>query len=100
MIDVRAIRRRLGITQRQFAGWFGFPVATLRHWERGNRKPALAALVLLCVIAEDPRSVLMAVRKVRRHFPGNLAAIERLRSYRAPPGYAEPRIPLRRRRRR
>ena len=32
-------RRRLNLTQRQFAARFGFPVATLRHWELGNRRP-------------------------------------------------------------
>jgi putative transcriptional regulator len=57
-IHVRALRERLRLTQRQFAGWFGFPVATLRHWERGNRKPAGTALVLLHMIRDNPRAVL------------------------------------------
>jgi putative transcriptional regulator len=37
--EIKAMRRRLRLTQRQFAGWFGFSAATLRHWERGNRHP-------------------------------------------------------------
>ncbi|MGZ5683568.1 MAG: helix-turn-helix domain-containing protein [Usitatibacter sp.] len=56
-IDVAAIRRRTGMTQEQFAARFGFSVATLRHWERGNRRPREAALVLLSVIARSPKSV-------------------------------------------
>jgi len=81
VIDVRALRERLRITQRQFAGWFGFPVATLRHWERGNRTPAGTALVLLHVIRENPRAVLQAVRKARKRGE-QLAAIEPKKSYR------------------
>ena len=51
------LRRRMGMTQEQFASRFGFSVATLRHWERGDRKPAGAALVLLNVIEHDPKGV-------------------------------------------
>lgn len=65
-LDVRAIRLRLRFTQRQFAECFGFPVATLRHWERRDRSPTGTALVLLQVIAANPRVVLQAVRKARR----------------------------------
>ena len=83
--ELRAIRMRMRLTQRQFAGWFGFPVATLRHWERGNRRPAGSALVLLNVIRENPRVVFQAVRKARMRDPGSLAPIEPLKSPRAPP---------------
>ena len=57
-VDVAHLRKRIGMTQTQFARRFGFPVATLRHWERGDRKPRGAALVLLNVIARNPRLVL------------------------------------------
>jgi putative transcriptional regulator len=83
--EIKALRRRLRVTQREFAGWFGFSVATLRHWERGNRHPTGAALVLLSVIRENPRVVLQAVRKARCWSPGSLPKIEPLDSYRAPP---------------
>jgi DNA-binding transcriptional regulator YiaG len=84
-LDVREIRRRLHLTQAQFAGYFGFSVATLRHWERGNRRPSGTALILLHVIASDPRAVRIAVRRARRTFPGSIPEME-LRSFRAPPG--------------
>jgi len=38
-VDVANLRKRLGLTQEQFAARFGFSVATLRHWERGDRTP-------------------------------------------------------------
>ena len=84
-------------TQREFAGLFGFAAATLRHWERGNRVPTGPALVLLCVIRENPRLVMQSVRKARRFAPGSLADIERLMSSRAPPGLGERPPPLRKR---
>jgi putative transcriptional regulator len=60
-VDVGGLRRRLGLTQGQFAARFGFSVATLRHWERGDRKPQGAALVLLNVIERNPKAVLEAL---------------------------------------
>jgi len=33
VIDVRAVRRRLGLSQAAFAAKFGFQAATLRNWE-------------------------------------------------------------------
>jgi putative transcriptional regulator len=60
-VDVSGLRGRLGFTQEQFAARFGFSVATLRHWERGDRSPNSAALVLLNVIDRDPRAVMQAL---------------------------------------
>lgn len=53
--EVALIRRRMRLTQREFAHIFGFPLPTLRHWERGDRHPSGAALVLLNLIARHPR---------------------------------------------
>ena len=60
-VDVAALRRRIGMTQEQFAARFGFSVATLRHWERGDRKPRGPALVLLNVINSNPSAVMQAL---------------------------------------
>lgn len=61
-INVSALRQRMGMTQEQFAARFGFSVATLRHWERGDRTPRGAALVLLNVINRAPKAVSAALR--------------------------------------
>lgn len=61
-VDVSALRQRMGMTQEQFAARFGFSVATLRHWERGDRAPRGAALVLLNVIKHAPDAVRAALR--------------------------------------
>jgi putative transcriptional regulator len=89
-IEVRRIRRRLRMSQRTFAGVFGFPLPTLRHWERGNRLPTTAARVLLQAIAQNPRSVLLAVRKTRHLRPWMIARMQCTLSSRALPGMAVP----------
>jgi putative transcriptional regulator len=35
-IDVRATRKRLGLSHAEFAARFGFQPATLRNWEQGR----------------------------------------------------------------
>ena len=60
-VDVKALRSRVAMTQEQFAARFGFSVATLRHWERGDRSPQGPALVLLNVIDKNPDAVLSAL---------------------------------------
>ncbi|MDP2833289.1 MAG: helix-turn-helix domain-containing protein [Pseudomonadota bacterium] len=60
-VNVAELRQRMGLTQEQFAARFGFSVATLRHWERGDRNPQGAALVLLNVIERDPNAVMRAL---------------------------------------
>jgi putative transcriptional regulator len=60
-VNVAAVRQRIGMTQLQFASRFGFSVATLRHWERGDRTPRGAALVLLNVIERNPNAVIQAL---------------------------------------
>jgi putative transcriptional regulator len=60
-LDVASIRHSLKMTQPEFARRFGFSVATLRHWERGDRVPSGSARVLLTVIARAPKAVLAAL---------------------------------------
>jgi putative transcriptional regulator len=56
-VDVKAIRERSGLSQKEFAMRFGFSLGTLRHWEQGDRRPEGSARVLLTVIAHNPRIV-------------------------------------------
>jgi putative transcriptional regulator len=60
-VDVKAVRRRTGLTQAEFAAKFAISLGTLRHWERGDRTPRGTALVLLNVIAREPRAVMRAL---------------------------------------
>ncbi len=60
-LDVKNIRANVGMSQNEFASAFGISVSTLRHWERGDRTPQGAALVLLNVVAKEPEVVLRAL---------------------------------------
>ena len=60
--DVRATRKRLGLSQAEFAARFGFQPATLRNWEQGRTRPDGPARVLLAVIARHPEAVEDALR--------------------------------------
>jgi len=60
-LDVKKIRNQVGMSQSEFASAFGISVSTLRHWERGDRKPHGPALVLLNVVAKEPEIVLKAL---------------------------------------
>lgn len=62
-VDVKNIRAKIGMSQNEFASAFGISVSTLRHWERGDRTPHGPALVLLNVVAKEPKAVLRALRK-------------------------------------
>lgn len=53
--DVRAIRRRLRMSQADFARVYLIPLATLKNWEQGRRQPDAPAAAYLQVIANRPR---------------------------------------------
>ena len=61
--DVRAVRRKLRLSQSQFAAKFGFQPATLKNWEQGRTRPDGPARVLLAVIARHPEAVEDALRR-------------------------------------
>ena len=52
--DVTTVRKRLGMTQEQFAEWFALDVATVRNWEQGRSSVDGAAAVLIKAIARAP----------------------------------------------
>ena len=56
-VDLRELRRRMGLSQASFAARFGFSLGTLRNWERGRRRPDGAAQILLQVIDREPEAV-------------------------------------------
>ena len=57
-VNVKTVREKTGLTQNQFAATFGISLGTLRHWERGDRKPQGPALVLLNAANNAPDDLL------------------------------------------
>jgi putative transcriptional regulator len=62
-VNVRQVRRKLGLSQAAFAAKFGFLPATLRNWEQGRTRPDGPARVLLAVIAQHPEAVEDALKR-------------------------------------
>ena len=61
--DVRAIRRRLHMSQHEFADAFRIPLATLKNWEQGRRVPDAPAAAYLQAIARQPKAIREALQE-------------------------------------
>jgi len=57
----RRVRRRLGLTQVEFARRIDVPHETIRNWEQGKRCPTGAARALLRVLDKAPETALHAL---------------------------------------
>ena len=58
---VRRVRRRLGLTQQEFARRIDVPLDTIRNWEQGKRYPTGAAKALLKILDKAPEAALKAL---------------------------------------
>jgi len=59
----REIRKRLNLTQEEFAERFHLRLGTIRDWEQGKKQPDSAARVLLWVIEKNPEAVDQALAR-------------------------------------
>ena len=60
--DVRTLRRKLNLTQEQFARRFQLSLGAVRDWEQGRNQPDHAARTLLRVIEFNPDVVEKALQ--------------------------------------
>lgn len=60
--NVRLLRRKLNLTQEQFAHTFQLSLGAVRDWEQGRNQPDHAARALLRVIEFNPEFVQQALR--------------------------------------
>jgi len=61
-VDVKAIRKKLHMTQSEFAARFSFNVARVRDWEQGRSQPDGALRAYLLVIERQPKAVEKALK--------------------------------------
>ena len=54
----RKVRRRLGLSQTEFARRINVPLETIRNWEQGKRGPTGAARSLLRILDKAPETAL------------------------------------------
>ena len=55
------IRKKLSMSQRQFAETLGVPVATLRNWEQNRVAMEPATIALMRILAREPEAALRAL---------------------------------------
>lgn len=60
-VNVRKIRRRLGLSQQDFAQTYGFALSAVRDWEQGRRRPERSARILLKIVEREPEAVTRAL---------------------------------------
>ena len=58
---VESIRRRLGMSQAQFAAAIHVPLRTIQNWEQKRTRPDQPALALLRILAREPEAALKAL---------------------------------------
>jgi putative transcriptional regulator len=61
IISPAVIRKRLGMSQRQFAAAIHVPVATLQNWEQGRTLMDPIARALMTILAREPKAALRAL---------------------------------------
>lgn len=61
-VDVKAIRRKAGMSQSQFASAFALSKRTLQEWEQGKATPDGTVRAYLTVIDRNPNAVVAALR--------------------------------------
>lgn len=57
VVDVKALRKKLKLSQKAFGLRFGFNARTVQDWEQGRSRPENATRILLGVIAKNPQVV-------------------------------------------
>ena len=60
-VEIKRIRKKVGLTQDTFAMALGVSVSGLRKWEQGQRHPHGAALTLLQIMDKEPEAVARAI---------------------------------------
>jgi putative transcriptional regulator len=61
IVSPAVIRKRLGLSQRQFATAINVPLATLQNWEQGRTPMDPSARALMTILAREPDAALRAL---------------------------------------
>jgi len=66
LLEVREVRKKLGLSQTAFARRLRIPVATIRNWEQGRTRTDPAIQALLRILDRIPESALSALDETAR----------------------------------
>jgi putative transcriptional regulator len=64
-VDVRAVRRKLGMSQEAFASEFSFTLVQIRDWEQGRSRPLDNARAYMLLIDRRPDVVRKILAELR-----------------------------------
>ncbi len=56
-LDITNLRKKLGMTQKEFANQYHINLQTLRNWEQEKRLPDTTTLAYLTCIAQRPKLI-------------------------------------------
>ena len=59
--DIKMVREKPHVSQKEFAMLIGVSTRTLQNWEQGRRKPVGPANALLKIASKNPKAVLEAL---------------------------------------
>lgn len=76
--DVSGIRKELGLSQPEFAGFMGVSLGTVRNWEQERREPQGPARALLLVASKQPAAVRAAFEAAKPALRNGKTAGKRL----------------------
>ena len=60
-VDTARIRKKINMSQSQFAAYFGVSIRTIQEWEQGQVVPSRSARAFLTVIDREPEAVRRAL---------------------------------------
>lgn len=63
-IDIKAIREKTKLSQKDFSSTFGFGLDQLKQWEQGRSRPVKALRAYLLLIDTNPIGILEALREI------------------------------------
>jgi putative transcriptional regulator len=65
LLRVRDVRRRLGLSQREFAEKLSIPISTIRDWERGQSPTDPVIQALLRILHRIPEPAMRALEEAK-----------------------------------
>lgn len=64
-LDVKSIRAKSGMTQKDFSSHFGFGLDQLKQWEQGRARPIKAMRAYLLLIERNPEQILELLSEIQ-----------------------------------
>jgi len=65
-INVKAIRKKLELSQDDFAAYFGFSINQIRDWEQGRSRPLGGVRAYLILVNQNPAAVRKLLQEASR----------------------------------